>query len=203
MFSHASQIDASRSQFSNVGRDQHVFYQTILADKVSQEIINQALHNFCPNGRELPSPSSTAVITQYTPHHNQRTCEEACNLIVEITRLLVDSTKFPNEYRYPQRLSLKTLHETLVLTGLAIQVYENTPLARNLNHSIGPDIQKCHDILQDMLDTIDSYRQRLYLTSIYSLWPRVLWSGSEVQKLAWRLSALQFSLGQFLVALNS
>lgn len=140
------------------------------------------------------------VITRYTPHDNRRACEAACNLIVEITRLLVDLTKFSDDYQYSQKLSLNPLHDTLFLTGLAIQAYENTPLAQNMNLFISPDIQKCHLILQGMLDTIDSYRQSLYRTPIYKLWPEVLWSGSEVQKLAWKLSIPKSSLGQFLVA---
>ena len=214
MFSHASHINANRSQISNVSRDQYnvgrdqyaVAHQTnlILARNVSQDTVQQVLHSFCPSGQEVPPSSSTIVITPYTPHDNRRACEVACNFIVEITRLLVDLTQFSNsDYRYPRKLSLKPLHETLFLTGLAIQAYENTPLARNMNLSIGPDIQKCRLILQDMLDTVDSYQQHLYRTCIYNLWPKVLWSGSEVQKLAWKLSTPKSFLGQFLVALNS
>jgi hypothetical protein len=206
MFSHVSHIDANQSQFSNVGRDKYtVAHQTnlILASNRSQAALQHVLRSFCPSGQEVPPSPSTMIITRYTPHDNRRACEAACNLIVEITRLLVDLTKFSDDYQYSQKLSLNPLHDTLFLTGLAIQAYENTPLAQNVNLVISPDIQKCHLILQGMLDTVDSYRQSLYRMPIYKLWPEVLWSGSEVQKLAWKLSIPKSSLGQFLVALNS
>jgi hypothetical protein len=98
---------------------------------------------------------------------------------------------------------LKPLHQTLFLTGIAIQAYEDTPLGPNLAVSIGPEVEQCQVILQYMLDSINCYRRILYSTPIRDLWPQVLWSGSKVHELAWKLSARQRSLGQFLVALNS
>ena len=111
--------------------------------------------------------------------------------------------KFEIDYQYVQASLLEPLHQTLFLTGLAIQAYEDTPLAGNLNLSIGPDLQKCQRILQYMLESISIYRRILYSTPIRDLWPRVLWSTSKVLELAWKLSTHRQFLGQFLVALNS
>jgi hypothetical protein len=171
----------------------------IFADTVSGETA-RVLHELCHNSQELPLSPSTMVITS---HYNRSPCDAACNLIVEITRLLDDLTKFSVDYRYLQKLLLKPLHQTLFLTGLAIQAYKDTPLGRNLALSMDPDVQKCHVILQYIYDSIDRYRRILYSTPIRDLWPKVLWSGSKVHELAWKLSAHQRFLGQFLVALNS
>jgi hypothetical protein len=224
MFSHVSRIDANQSHFSDVGRDQHNvtvgrdqniathdqhiagrdlhIHQTnlIVVDTFSEETIQQALSSCCHNSQELPPVSFTQI---FTSNRNRSACGAACTLIVEITRLLVDLTKFSIDYQYLQALLLKPLNQTLFLTGLAVQAYEDTPLARNLNLSIGPDVQKCHLTLQYMHDSINKYRRILYSTPIRDLWPKVLWSGSTVHILAWRLSTHQRFLGQFLVALNS
>jgi hypothetical protein len=204
MFHGCGHIDASGSHFSNVGRDQtnvgrdqHI--QTInlsIAETASHETVQHVLRSL---PQQTPFSSSTAV---FTSHHNRSTCDVASNLIVEITRLLDDLTKFSVDYRYMQEL-FKPLHKTLFLTGLAIQAYEYTPLGPNLVASIRPEVEQCCILLQDILDSIDRYRIILYSTPIRDLWPRVLWSGSKVHELTWKLSARQRSLGQFLVSLNS
>jgi hypothetical protein len=105
-----------------VGSDQYIVaYQTnlILTRNGSQVALQQVLCSICPLGQELLPSLSTMVIARYTPHNNRRACEAACNLIVKITRLLVDLIKFSDDCRYSQRLSLKPLHNTLFLTGLS------------------------------------------------------------------------------------
>ncbi|KIM86315.1 hypothetical protein PILCRDRAFT_322193 [Piloderma croceum F 1598] len=150
--------------------------------------------------KQLPSSSSHIVIAS---HHNRSACDVASNLIVEIKRLLVDLTKFSVDYQYLRDL-LNNLHQTLFLTRLAIQAYEDTPLGPNLAVVVVPVVEQCQVVLQHMLDSIESYRRILYSTPIRDLWPPVLWSSSKVlAKLVWKLSAHQRALGQFLVALNS
>jgi hypothetical protein len=205
MFSHASNTDASRSDFSNVGHDQHnvgrdQLIQTInlnIPDTASQETVQYVLRNISHPPQQLSS--STLIITS---HHNRSACDVASNLIVEIKRLLIDLMKFSVDYRYLQDL-LNTLHQTLFLTGLAIQAYEGTPLGLNLAVAVTPEVEQCQAILQYMLDSINRYRQILYSTPIRDLGPSVMWSGSKVLELVWKLSAHQRALGQFLVALNS
>jgi hypothetical protein len=222
MFHHANHTDASHSHFSNVGRDQHnvtvgrdqntvahdqhiagrdQLIQTInvnIHGPASQETVQYVLGSIV-HPRQLPPSSSHAIIAS---HHNRSACDVASNLIVEIKRLLVDLTKFSFDYRYLQDL-LNSLHQTLFLTGLAIQAYEDTPLGPNLAVVVIPVVEQCQVILQHMLDSIEAYRRILYSTPIRDLWPSVLWSTSKVLELVWKLSAHQRALGQFLVALNS
>jgi hypothetical protein len=83
-----------------------------------------------------------------------------------------------------------------------MQAYADTPLGPNLTASISPDVEQCCVLFQDIFDGIDIYWRILYSTPIRDLWPQVLWSGSKVLELVWKLSAHQWSLEQFLVALN-
>ena len=220
MFHHANRIDASQSHFSNVGRDQHnvggdqnivahdqhiagrdQLIQTInmsIHGPASQETIQYLLGSVV-HPKQLPPSSSHVIIAS---HHNRSACDVASNIIVEIKRLLVDLTKFSVDYQYLRDL-LNSLHQTLFLTGLAIQGYEDTPLGPNLAVVVVPVVEQCQVILQYMLDSIESYRRILYSTPIRDLWPPVLWSTSKVLELVWKLSAHQRALGQFLVALNS
>ncbi|KIM81317.1 hypothetical protein PILCRDRAFT_507949 [Piloderma croceum F 1598] len=148
MFHNANYTNASQSHFSNVGRDQHNEYreqliQTInvnIPDTASQETFRCVLGSIC----HVPPPSSSAVII--TSHHNRSPCDVASNLIVEIKRLLVDLMKFSVDYRYLQDL-LNRLHQTLFLTGLGIQAYEDTPLGPNLAAAIIPLVEQCQGIL--------------------------------------------------------
>jgi hypothetical protein len=215
MFHHANHTDASHSHFSNVGRDQHnvtvgrdqntvahdQLIQTInvnIHGPASQETVQYVLDSIV-HPKQPPPSSSHAIIAS---HHNRSACDVASNLIVEIKRLLVDLTKFSVDYRYLQDL-LNSLHQTLFLTGLAIQAYEDTPLGPNLAVVVIPVVEQCQVILQHMLDSIEAYRRILYSTPIRDLWPSVLWSTFKVLELVWKLSAHQRALGQFLVALNS
>ena len=52
----------------------------------------------------------------FTSHHNRSACDVACNLIVELMRLLVIlSTEFSVDYLYLEEPLLKSLHQTLFL----------------------------------------------------------------------------------------
>jgi hypothetical protein len=218
MFYNANYTNASQSHFSNVGRDQNNEYRVqstvardqyivgrdqvtqtinvIIPDTASQETIQCVLGSIC----HVPPPSSSTFII--TSHHNHSPYDVASNLVVEIKRLLVDLMKFSVDYLYLQDL-LNRLHQTLFLTGLAIQAYEDSPLGPNLVVIVIPTVEQCHGILQHMLDSIEVYRRILYSTPIRDLWPLVLWSTSKVLELVWKLSARQMALGQVLVALNS
>lgn len=221
MFHHANHTDARQSNFSNVGRDQYnvghdqntvardqyivgrdQLVQNVnvnIAGPASQETVQYVLGSICNFSKQFPPSSSNAIIAS---HHNRSACDVASNLIVEIERLLGDLTKFSVDYRYLQDL-LNSLHQTLFLAGLAIQVYKDTPLGPNLAVAVIPVVEQCQAILQHMLDSIESYRRILYSTPIRDLWPSVLWSTSKVLELVWKLSAHQRALGQFVVALNT
>jgi hypothetical protein len=222
MFSDSSHINASGSNLSNVGRDQYSLGRGGYAAAGNQYIVhgNQYIQptivNIPPtappeayrnmwdshhhNFPQQPLPPFTVVTES---HYDHSTCDVASNLITEIQQLLDDLRKFSVDYRYLQQLLLQPLHQTLFLTGLAVQAYENTPLGPNLSAGTNREVDKCSVILRDILDGINNYRQFLYSKTTPLLPSQVLWRGSEVHKLTWKLSARQNTLGEFLVALNS
>jgi hypothetical protein len=217
-------VDASQSHFSNVNRDQHnvgrdqyvashdqyiaardqnIHHQTLhfnITDAASGETVQHVLRSLGHVPHQLSSSSAAVILAS---HHNRSACDVASNLIIEIMRLLDDLTKFSVDYRYLKGLVFEPLHKILFLTGLAIHVCEDTPLGSYLAVSISPEVERCCVILQDNLDSCDRYRRTLYSTPFRELWPQALWSGSKVHELAWKLSACQIALGQFLAALNS
>ena len=174
-----------------------------IADTASQETIQHVLTLLGSLHHISQEQSSCPSNTIFIPCHNRFACDVASNLIVEILWLLDKLRTFSIDYRYLQELLLKPLHQTLFLTGIAIQTYENTPLGPKLAASINPEVEQCRIILQFMLDSIHRYRHILSSTPIRDLWPQVLWSGYEVHVLTWKLTARRRTLGQFLVALNS
>jgi hypothetical protein len=217
-------IDARRSHFSNVDRDQHnvgrdqhiaahdqyiaardqlIIHQSLdlnITDVASGETVLHVLRSLSDTSQQLSSSSATVV---FSSHHNHSACDVATNLVVEIMRLLDDLTKFSVDYTYLKGVVFEPLHKILFLTGLAIHVCEDTPLGLYLAASISPEVERCCVILRDSLDSCDRYRRTLYSTPIRELWPQVMWSGSKVHELTWKLSACQIALRQFLVALNS
>jgi hypothetical protein len=222
MLNECSHISAPQSHFSNVGHDQHNVgrdlytgahqhiagrdqqIQTIninISDTASQETVRHVLCNLGHFSQQPPRPTSPLVFT--SPDHSPCNVDVAANLIVEITRSLDDLTKYSVDYRYLHGLLFEPLHQVLFLIGIAIQVYEDTPLGPNLIAGISPAVKQCCVILQDIRNSIDRYMRVLYSTPIRALWPQVLWSSSTVHDLVWKLWAHQRSLGEFLVALNS
>ena len=187
----SNRVDARQSHFSNVGRDQHI-HQTIvnIPTTASQESV---LHV-----SQQPPSYYNVLISQ----HHHFVCDLAANLLAEIMRLLRCLREFADDYGDLQDLLFKPLHQTLFLTGIGIRAFEDTPLGPNLTASINPEVEKCCVLFKDIFDSIGRY-QVLRETSIRNLWPRVLWSGSKVHELAWKLNAHRSSLGQFVVALNS
>ena len=126
------------------------------------------------------------------------------SLIVKIVQSLVDRGEARDDYRILE-LELDSLRQTLTLTGLAIQAYENTPLARNLANSINPEVAQMRVLLQELFEKINNYQQGLKPTFIGAIWDQV-WRSRRVDGLAslrMRLSGYQRLLCGFLAALNS
>jgi hypothetical protein len=211
MFSDSGYIDACGSHFSDIGHDQHnvgrdqyivgrdQHIHLSIAETTPHETVQHVLRRL-PQQQPFSFSSFAAVLAS---HHNRTPCDLASNLIHEIMQLLVDLTKFSVDYLYLQELLLKPLHQTLFLTGYALQLYEDTPLGPNLAAVISPEVEKCCRSLQHILDCIDRYRLTLHSTPMLAFRLPALWSGSKVHELAWKLCYHQRQLGQFLVALNS
>jgi hypothetical protein len=223
---HPSFIDARRSNFHSVGRDQNTFH----IDNVVT-IINLASEHARRTTKKRPRHDDTDNISK-PPHDDidtdkifgiqhkrrnlslQASCcspgggsagDVADSLIIKVVQLLIDRGETGEYYRRLE-LELETLHHTLTLTTLAIQTYERTPLGRNLEHSIDPEVEQICVVLQELFDRIDGYRQGLWPTSIRNLWRKVWWRGCEMDDalalMKTKLAASQQLLSQFLVALN-
>ena len=209
-FNRASHVDVRGSNFSNVGRD-HNIYQTInitIADqaispvkytpsrtkrlrdddissqvqykrrKLSQNL-NLVTDRKLPDGLRLLNSSGETLSTG-----TGSAGAVAASLIVKIVHLLIDRKETGDDYRMLE-LELEPLRQILTLTDLAIQTYDHTPLGQNLASCIIPEIEQIGGILQELFDSIHSYRQ------------------DGLPSLREKLSASQTSLGVFLMALNS
>jgi hypothetical protein len=178
MFCDYGPIDAAGSHFSTVGhdqhnvghdqymvgRDQHIHFS--IAETALHETVQHALRS-PPQQQPFSFSSATAV---FASHHNHTPCNLASSLVHKIMWLLVDLREFSVNYLYLQELLLKPLHQTLFLTGYALQLYKDTPLGPNLLTIINPEAEKCCLLLRNMLNSINCYRLSLYSTQMAAFW---------------------------------
>lgn len=196
--SHPNYIDARGSYFNHVCRDQNNIYNiTInLGQKRSRD---GSVDTEAPTKRRRLSPNTQThtqdVARQWTAGSAG---DVADDLIVKIVQLLIDHGNTDRRLE----LELERLRQILTLTSLAIQAFEHTPLAQNLEHSVIPEVEHICVILQGLYDRVDCYRQGLWPTSLRNLWRKV-WSWCKVDCSVPSLRVSQQVLGGFLVALNS
>jgi hypothetical protein len=201
-FSHFNNADASGSTFNNVGRDQFNNNFGIVINNINIPLPSSLHHH-----RRLTSGTGTLPQSVLIPKYHASSIVSvagiAVHLIVNIINLLrIESS---DECRELER-ELKSLCQSLNLTGLAIRAYEYTPLGQSLAKTIHPEVERCRGILQEMLDKIIHYRESLKSTSISGLWRQVWWNGWDVDELAssrMELSGHKESLNKFLMALES
>jgi hypothetical protein len=205
----ATYTDARRSTFNDVGRDQNITQNTyfILGSlpKPYQFNYSAIYDSPQPLGHEiLPRPrSGLHIATNHIPDVHPAV-DIAVGLIIRIARLLVDHEDSDN--RRDLKLELKSLYQTLTLTSLAIQEYNDRPLGRSLVNTIAPEVERSTAVLSELLDRISGTGQGLFHTSISDLWRQVWWSrwaGDELASLKAKLSHIRRLLGGFLLALNS
>lgn len=206
--SNATNVDARGSNFIHIGRD-HVTIQQFNITITSPEQL--------PSLARILDATPAPVISDHYLRDETRdsairlSSEELCDIaigtIVKITQLLIGTGDTSCESR---RLKdqLDLLQKTLILTGLATQVYLYTPLSQNLRTTIERDLERSCNTLKETLDYIRDYHNVLQPTSISYYWRQVLWSSgdegdSTMTRLRVRLSSCQRSLGVFLAALNS
>ena len=128
--------------------------------------------------------------------------DDTSGLIVSVVHLL---TNRPNSYG-DLKLCLMLLNRSMIMSRLALQIFEYTPLAPNLVRTIKPAILDCRVVLQELLDKLEASREGSSTTGIRHLWGRVLWGGFDNQELCLikgRLGMHQAALMEFLAALNS
>jgi hypothetical protein len=91
-------------------------------------------------------------------HYSKVTSSDiTTSLIIEIVQSLMNPHS-PNDYQ-DLKLRLESLQQTVVLTGVAIQAYEYTPVGKSLAKAINREMEACVATLQKLRKTIDSYLQ--------------------------------------------
>jgi hypothetical protein len=101
---------------------------------------------------------------------------------------------------------LELLEQTLVATGFGIKAFRATRIGHYLAETIKPILGQCVNVLQDLFDAVNTYRQNLWPTSIHHLWRQVWHWGCEVSELElWRnkLFGCRSRLAMVVMALNS
>jgi hypothetical protein len=217
--SHYGYVDASGSKFAHVGRDQNNITTvnnniTIVNNNMNITVFGSApISHVLYCVRDAPQwptcrPDTLdrgrlPAVTSHPP--NVGSPGDVAGLIVQITQALIDCRASSNDYR-DLKLELESLHQMLVLTGLAIQAYEGTPLGRTLTETINFEVEQCGKAVQELLSEINLYRRSLIPTRLRVLWSQVWYCGREKGELAqWRrkLSVRRISIAMFLMALNS
>lgn len=197
-------------------------FNTIGGDRIDSRSYTTIVHIHAgPPGASLPQLIQTAVnasnlvgrsdglAVQMESYHQRAmiASDSAIALIISIVQLLLVNRTDPSDkaFRDMER-SLKLLYDTISTTRVALQVFERTPLGRNLAITIEPTVLDCCENLQKLLGKLEDYRSGLSYTSVRSLWRNILWSAyedDEIHAVSNKLSGIQATLGEFLAAINS
>src|SRR6266436_476452 len=164
--SHPTYTDARRSTFNDVGRDQYIIHNTYLIFGSLPKPYDQRTSYDPPkptSGHETLSHGLYTAANRISEVHYA--VDTAVGLIIQIASLLVDHEDSANNCR-DLKLELKSLYQTLTLTGLAIQEYIDKPLGRSLASTITPDVERCTALLSELLDKVSGTGQGLLHTSI-------------------------------------
>lgn len=212
-FSHSGYIDARGSTFNQVGRDQtqntitHNTYIISLfgSGSTPQQHPLDISHDLSQptSGHEALSPARLHVAAT-CPSDHLHAVDTAAGFIIRITILLINHEDPSDNYR-DLELDLKSLHQTLTLTRLAIEEYENRPLGHSLANTIAPEVQRCIATLSELFGRVSDTENGLFHT-IGQLWRSVWWrrwTGDELAPLKTKLCHIRRSLNGFLSALNS
>lgn len=203
-------IDARGNIITNIGRDQNyntsnTFNIAIHTGSISRASLQQIIQTVASASNVAAPSSRLRVQIQSTHQQAMVAADDASGLIVAIVHLLVNRAETSDAYRDLKRF-LGLFNHTILMTRLALQTFEYTPLGPNLANAIKPEILGSLENLRYLFDKLDDYRERLNLSSVRDLWSRVLWSGSEFQELYSirdKLYQHQVALREFLAAVNS
>jgi hypothetical protein len=214
VLNHSRNIDARGSTINSIGRDQT--HTTINFIQISCSLFGSGQTRQPPlhfkEGRSPLPVSQNAIFSEerlisplHPPLDAGPIIDKSVGLIVQITRLLHDRRDGSNSQRDLVH-ELKSLHQTLTLTGLAVQEYEGRPLGQSLANTITLEVGRCRVVLQELFDGINGTWLGLNITSIGSLWRPVWWGrwdGDELTSLKRNLFESRRSLEGFLMALHS
>lgn len=211
-FNQATNTDASRSTFNDVGRDlNQINNPTVVLNlfplSFSWRSGHQPSLDAVCDDPQVANPDALsqrkALVQTPLAETGLSAVDTAARLIVGIVQLLMDGGC--SEHFGDLKRELELLQKTLALTGLAIQAYQSTLLGANLANTINTEVQRCTVVLEKLFYVIDQYRQGLKSTPINYFWPKVLQCGASVDELASirsELSACQKSLNQWLMSLS-
>ena len=124
---------------------------------------------------------------------------------MQITGKLIDHRDVSVNHR-DLEWQLKSLHQTLIMTGLAVDEYKNGPLGPCLIKVISTEIIRCCMVLQELLLKVNGTCMGLKFTKIGSFWRPVWWErweGDEMISLRWQVSPSRKSFDSLLMALHS
>ena len=211
---HSQNADASGSTFNQVGGNQtnstvtivHNHYNIALFGPRSQHLlvpIHKTIQVETAEATPYTRPQISSQLQLISRPPSFTPIQSSITLIVQIITLLLDYGDLSDAFR-ELRLELKTLHQNLVLTSLAIEEYESRRLGPGLVNIAIPQAEKCHAVLQELYDKVDNTQQGLNKTMIDSLWRSVWWSRwyDELVPLKAELSRARKSLAGFLLTLH-
>jgi hypothetical protein len=210
-FSRSKYNDVRQSTFNEVGRDHitnHIqlnfslFGSRQTPTHVSLNISDDLLRP--TSYPEISTPRRPVVTVDRSPDVGLG-LESAIGLIIQITDLLIDPRNHSNTH-WDLVLELKSLQQTLTLTALAIQEYENRPLGRSVANTITPELARCYNVLQELLSRVKDTWHGLKFTIVGDFWCPIWWSrwdGNEFYPLRIKLSNSRRSIEGFLMALHS
>lgn len=212
-FSHSSNTDARGSTFNCIGRDQTHNRTTII--QINFSLFGSGQGSHLPIGFIDSDPSRPISGANTSPTNRQLVTinhfdafsdvDTAVGLIVQITHLLIDCRDTSNNHR-DLAIELKSLHQTLTITGLAIKEYKGRPLGQSLANMIAPEVEQCCTVLREMLGRVNGTWLGLNNTTISSLWRPVWWrrwGGDEMVLLRRQLTHSRKALEGFLIAIHS
>ena len=207
-FIKARKVDANHSNITYVGGNNITVYHGHFSDQTSpdiQEVLNYLEDLPSRSGRLAPDPAIPIPLlpphASTSPGHSPDALELAIGLINDIRVLLKGC---PERHRdLVQELLL--LKQMLVLTKFTLARYAHTPLAEALVRTVNAEVDRCHFLLQGILNSLNGYRH--ILSSIIGfLWRTVWWAGweaNELKSLRMKLAASRISLYKFLDAMHS
>jgi hypothetical protein len=210
-----SQVDARQSTFNHAGRDQttihsrdihyHIHLSPFSLRRRSPRIAINIADDKRPRPTSCPDSLSKGSRLNRYPSEVVLDIDTTTGLINQITSSLLDGRHSPNNHQ-DLALELESLHQTLTLTKLTIQKYDDTPLGRSLASMISPEVKLCFATLQKLLDSIDGNWLDLNITSVVGLWRRIWcgeWDENELTSLREKMSYGRQSLQELLVTMHS
>ncbi|KDR72524.1 hypothetical protein GALMADRAFT_228816 [Galerina marginata CBS 339.88] len=124
-------------------------------------------------------------------------------LAAQVVKVLYDNRNLAKECE-TLAIELQSLQSVLIMVEFALQRYGSTPLGEPLVHFIRPEVAQCHLSLKAFSDKVVTCQQSLSLTTMGSLWRKVIWAASdEAASLSAKLSNHRLKLVTLLITINS